>query len=125
MLDFIRIACAVPPVRVGDTRKNASDICKLLAGADRQGADLLVFPELALTGYTCQDLFFQDVLYQGVLHSILPSRLWSDFPFVPAQSCLIAERLFKMELSMVWYPRPIFPTTMSFTRNAGFPPVPR
>ena len=70
MLDFIRIACAVPPVRVGDTRKNASDICKLLAGADGQGADLLVFPELALTGYTCQDLFFQDVLYQGVLQGL-------------------------------------------------------
>ena len=45
MLDFIRIACAVPNVKVGD---------------------LIAFPELALTGYTCGDLFFQDTLYNGV-----------------------------------------------------------
>ena len=66
MLDFIRIACAVPAVRVGDTAKNAADICAFLEKADAQNADLLVFPEMALTGYTCQDLFFQDTLYEGV-----------------------------------------------------------
>ena len=66
MLDFIRIACAVPAVRVGDTAKNAADICAFLEKADAQNADLLVFPEMALTGYTCQDLFLQDTLYEGV-----------------------------------------------------------
>ena len=62
MLDYIRIACAVPPVRVGDVTKNVEDICARIAEADEQGVDLLVFPELALTGYTCADLFFQDTL---------------------------------------------------------------
>ena len=66
MLDYIRIACAVPPVKVGDTVKNAEDICNYIKKADEAGADLVVFPELALTGYTCQDLFFQDTLYEGV-----------------------------------------------------------
>ena len=66
MLDFIRIACAVPAVRVGDVKKNAADICDYIARADEQNADLIVFPEMALTGYTCQDLFFQDTLYEGV-----------------------------------------------------------
>ena len=66
MLDFIRIACAVPAVRVGDVKKNAEDICGFIAKADAQSADLIVFPEMALTGYTCQDLFFQDTLYEGV-----------------------------------------------------------
>ena len=70
MLDYIRVACAVPPVRVGDTRKNAEDICRMLGEADGQKVDLLVFPELAVTGYTCQDLFFQDALYQGVLEAL-------------------------------------------------------
>ena len=70
MLDFIRIACAVPPVRVGDTRKNAEEICRMLASADEQQADLLVLPELSLTGYTCQDLFFQDALYRGMLEGL-------------------------------------------------------
>ena len=66
MLDYIRIGCAVPAVRVGDTRKNAEDICDYLRKADGQNVDLLVFPEMSLTGYTCQDLFFQDTLNEGV-----------------------------------------------------------
>lgn len=66
MLDFIRIACAVPAVRVGDVRKNTEDICAYLEKADSQKADIVLFPEMALTGYTCQDLFFQDILYEGV-----------------------------------------------------------
>ncbi len=66
MLDFIRIACAVPPVKLGDVAKNTQDICAFIAQADEQGVDLLVFPELALTGYTCQDLFHQNVLHQAV-----------------------------------------------------------
>ena len=73
MLDYIRIACAVPPVKVGDTVKNAEDICRYIEKADEAGADLVVFPELALTGYTCQDLFFQDTLHEGVkagLHKV-------------------------------------------------------
>ncbi len=66
MLDYIRIACAVPAVKVGDVKKNAADICDYIEKADAQNADIIVFPEMALTGYTCQDLFFQDTLYEGV-----------------------------------------------------------
>ena len=66
MLDFIRIACAVPAVKVGDVKKNAEDICAYMEKADAVNADLVVFPELALTGYTCGDLFFQDALWNAV-----------------------------------------------------------
>ena len=66
MLDYIRIACAVPAVKVGDVKKNTEDICNDIAKADAQNADLIVFPEMAMTGYTCQDLFLQDALYEGV-----------------------------------------------------------
>ena len=66
MLDFIRIACAVPPVKVGDVLQNTRDICAFIEKADAQNADLIVFPEMCLTGYTCQDLFHQEMLYQGV-----------------------------------------------------------
>ncbi len=62
MLDFMRIGCAVPKVRVGDVEKNVQDICSYIEKADGQGVDLLIFPELALTGYTCADLFFQEAL---------------------------------------------------------------
>ena len=67
MLDFIRIACAVPEVKIGDVKKNAADICLLLEQADGQNADLLLLPELALTGYSCGDLFFQDALWKAVV----------------------------------------------------------
>ena len=66
MLDFIRIACAVPNLKVGDVKKNAEEICAWIEKADAQNADVILFPELALTGYTCGDLFFQDALYNGV-----------------------------------------------------------
>lgn len=67
MLDFIRVACAVPDVRVGDPLQNARNHCAILKKADAQKVDILVFPELSLTGYTCQDLFFQDSLNDAAL----------------------------------------------------------
>ncbi len=66
MLDFVRIACAVPAVKVGDVKKNAADICGFIEKADLQKVDILLFPELALTGYSCGDLFFQDALHHAV-----------------------------------------------------------
>ena len=66
MLDFIRIVCAVPPVLVGNVRKNAADIVRYMELAQEKGADIVLFPELALTGYTCGDLFFQEALLKGV-----------------------------------------------------------
>ena len=70
MLDFIRIACAVPPVRVGDVTKNAEDICQKIREANASKTDLLVFPELALTGYTCADLFFQETLLKAAMDGL-------------------------------------------------------
>ncbi len=66
MLDFIRIGCVVPPVRVGDVAQNVQDICRYMEQADAQKADLVLFPELAMTGYSCQDLFLQDRLWECV-----------------------------------------------------------
>ena len=66
MLDFIRIACAVPKVRVGDVAANAAQVCADMDKADKAHADILLFPELSLTGYTCADLFFQDTLLASV-----------------------------------------------------------
>lgn len=70
MLDFIRIACAVPSVKVGDIQKNANDICEYIIRADAAGVDVVVFPEMALTGYTCGDLLYQDALWQGVKNGL-------------------------------------------------------
>ena len=66
MLDYIRIACAVPAVKVGDVKKNTEDICAWMEKADARNADILLFPELGMTGYTCGDLFYQDTLWNAV-----------------------------------------------------------
>jgi len=66
MLDYIRIACAVNRVKVGDVAANVQDICGYMEKADAKQADVLLLPELALTGYTCADLFWQDALWNAV-----------------------------------------------------------
>ncbi len=67
MLDYIRIACVVPPVQVADVAQNTRDICDKISEADEKNCDVVFFPELAITGYTCADLFFQQALLDAVL----------------------------------------------------------
>ena len=67
MLDYIRIGCAVPAVQVADTKTNTQQICDYISKADAAGCDLVVFPELAITGYTCADLFFQENLLKATV----------------------------------------------------------
>ena len=59
---FVKVAAAVPAVRVADVAYNVQEIEKLIALADGQCVELLCFPELSLTGYTCQDLFQEQLL---------------------------------------------------------------
>lgn len=59
---FIRVAAATPEVKVADVEFNREQICeKILEGRER-GAKIMVFPELALTAYTCGELFIQKPL---------------------------------------------------------------
>ena len=59
---FVKVAAAVPAVRVADVTYNVQEIEKLIALAEGEGVELLCFPELSLTGYTCQDLFQEQLL---------------------------------------------------------------
>ena len=59
---FISVAAAVPEVKVADTMFNAAEAKRLIVEADAQGAEIICFPELNLTAYTCQDLFTQQLL---------------------------------------------------------------
>ena len=70
MLDFIRIVCAVPDGKTADVKKNAREICTWMEKADQQNADVILFPELALTGYSCGDLFFQTSLHNAVKEGV-------------------------------------------------------
>ncbi len=68
MFDFIRLACAVPDVEVGNTEFNTQEIIKYID--INKDADVIVFPELCVTGYTCADLFFQKTLIDGAKKGI-------------------------------------------------------
>lgn len=59
---FIKVAAVTPEVKVADCPYNADEIIKGMDEALKQGARIIVFPELALTGYTCGDLFWQEEL---------------------------------------------------------------
>ncbi|MBQ2842348.1 MAG: NAD(+) synthase [Clostridia bacterium] len=62
MFDYFRIACAVPHTEVADVEFNIETAKEYISYAKHQNVDLLVFPELVTTGYTCADLFFQQTL---------------------------------------------------------------
>lgn len=59
---FVKVAAVTPKGRVADCAHNRREIVKGLYEALEQGAKIVVFPELCMTGYTCQDLFWQEEL---------------------------------------------------------------
>ena len=59
---FVKVAAVTPDIRVADVEFNKEQICRKMGEAAASGAKIIVFPELCVTGYTCSDLFTQDVL---------------------------------------------------------------
>ena len=59
---FIRAAAATPTVKVADPVWNGEQILGMIQEGNKEGAKIMVFPELCLTAYTCGDLFLQDEL---------------------------------------------------------------
>ena len=59
---FVKVAAAVPAVKVADVDYNIQQIESIIAQAEGRGVEVIVFPELCITGYTCQDLFKEQLL---------------------------------------------------------------
>lgn len=68
---FVKVAAVTPKIKVADTKYNAELILDMMKESTRQGAKIVVFPELCLTGYTCQDLFLQERLLQGAKDALM------------------------------------------------------
>lgn len=68
---FIKTAAVTPNIKVADTEYNSRQICLKLAEAAAAGAKIIVFPELCITGYTCGDLFLQELLLTKAKESLL------------------------------------------------------
>lgn len=67
---FLRLACIMPELRIADPDFNRDKIVAALENAAQQGVQFAVLPELCITGYTCQDLFFQKVLQDKAVETL-------------------------------------------------------
>lgn len=94
---FIRVATAIPVIRVADCKYNSDQIEQLLIQANAKGVEVVCFPELSITGYTCQDLFHQQLLIEeaerALLHLVDFSRNLSVVSIV-GLPMLIEEQLY-------------------------------
>ena len=68
---YIKVASAIPSVKVGDVTFNLQQAEEIIAKAEGKGVEIIVFPELSLTGYTCQDLFRQQILIDAAEQAVM------------------------------------------------------
>ena len=61
---FVKVAAAVPRVKIADCKYNAGQLESLIAIADGKGVQIITFPEMCITAYTCGDLFGQQLLLE-------------------------------------------------------------
>ncbi len=95
---FLRVAAACPPVRIADPERNAEATLDFVGKAAESHAQVLVLPELGLTGYTCGDLFFSlGTLVAGAeraLARVLRETARRDMVIVVGLPVLQQDRLF-------------------------------
>lgn len=68
---FLRVAAVTPAIKVADVRYNTERICEMLDRAHAGGAKVIVFPELCITGYSCGDLFLQELLIEEAKQALI------------------------------------------------------
>lgn len=100
---FVKVAAVTPDIRVADVAYNKDQIISKLGEAANEGAKVIVFPELCITGYTCSDLFLQDLLLREARKAIVDiaeaTRNIDALIFVGAPLCVDGE-LYNVAVSM-------------------------
>ena len=130
---FIRVATAVPVVRVADVEANTAEICRMTGEAEANGASIVLFPELSITGYTCSDLFFQKALQDetlSVLSAIVKDSVSSDvlifigFPYLHSSKLYNAAAAIKGGKVLAIIPKTNIPSYGEFYETRWFTPAP-
>lgn len=101
--DFVRLAACIPAVKVGDPSYNAEKTIELLREAHKEKAVLAVFPELGVSAYSNEDLFFQDALSRSTLaglQRILDATVSMDMAVVVGAPLRIVDGLFNCAVVM-------------------------
>ncbi len=70
-LGYAKVSSATPDIRVADIDFNVKNIIEEINFANESGVEILVLPELAITGYTCGDLFYQSTLLDGAIDGLM------------------------------------------------------
>lgn len=130
---FLRVAVATPACAVGDCGANTAEILALAKAAAAKGATLVVFPELCVTGYTCGDLFAQELLGRVALAAVrliadktreLPITLVVGFPFSRGESRYNAAAVISDGRVVGVVPKTHLPTYGEFYELRHFAPAP-
>lgn len=128
---FVRVAAAVPRLKVADCRFNVERHLELVEQAAAEGVDLLVFPELGVTAYTCGDLFHQTALQRDALSALshfaeksrsFPGLIITGLPLV------VDEQLFNVAVALqqgkllAVVPKTYLPNYKEFYESRWFAP---
>ena len=93
---FIKVAAVTPDIEVGNTAYNTEQIIQCIELAGKENVRLLVFPELCISGYTCNDLFLQNILLEGCLEQIRSASRTHDMLIVVGLPFLFHARLYNI-----------------------------
>ncbi len=129
MKDIIRVAAAVPRVKPGNIDFNLAETIKYIRKAKDAQARVLVLPELGITGYTCGDLFFSDILTSTALDAVMSLESEADgIAFAVGAPLNVGGQLFNCAfffanrhlLGVV--PKMFLPNNAEFTEKRWFKP---
>ena len=121
---FVRVAAAVPAVKVADCKFNAQQIETQIAIADGKGVQIIIFPELSITGYTCADLFGQTLLLEEAeiaLMQIMNNTRQMDIISIIGMPVVM--KFAKKERFWVLCPKLIYPIIKNSMNSAGLLPL--
>ena len=129
---FFRAACASPAVTVADCAANAEAIAALAREAAANGAQLVVFPELCITAYTCGDLFLQQTLLDGATDALatvmretadLNALIAVGLPFAHDDALYNCAALLFRGSAVALIPKSYIPTYGEFYERRHFAPA--
>ena len=118
---FVKVAAVTPNVRVADVAYNTAEICKMMDETVEQGAKIVVFPELAITGYTCGDLFAQEMLIkksEEALREIIAYTVGKDALFFVGLPFMVRNKLYNAA-AVIYGGELLGMITKSFLPNYG------
>ena len=126
---FIKVAAASPKLVVADCEYNTAEIMKLIGQADEKNVKVLVFPELCITGYTCGELFMQELLLtksEEALGYILENTKHTEMVIVLGMPLMVANSLYNVavfcqggDILMV-IPKSVIPNYQEFYEGRYF-----